>query len=73
MKKKAEMILTKQKEKAEVAERLKKAKEEGADEATLEKLDDEVHAAWDLYFLTRLDENRNLMDHLSMSALALHH
>lgn len=51
---------------------LKKAKEEGADEATIEKLDDEVHEAWDMYFVTRLDENRNLMDHLSASQVNLH-
>lgn len=46
---------------------LKKAKEENQDEAIIQKLEEEVEEAWDLYFVTRLDENRNQMEHLHLN------
>jgi len=52
---------------------LKKAKEDGGEELSfIEKLEAEVEAAWDEYFRTKFDENRNLMEHLHMTPLALH-
>ncbi|CAB9527727.1 expressed unknown protein [Seminavis robusta] len=43
---------------------LKKAKEDGADEGTIKKLEDDVQEAWDEYFRTKLNKDRNVMDHL---------
>ena len=51
---------------------LKKAQEAGQDEETIQKLEHEVHAAWDEYFITKFDENRNLMEHLHLTPVALH-
>lgn len=55
----------------ELEKELKRAKAEGGDEETIAKLDEDVHEAWDLYFATKLNENRNLMDHLSASQVNL--
>jgi hypothetical protein len=49
------------------------ANQEGTDKATLQEMDEAVHQAWDMYFATKFDENRNSMDHLRMSPLELYH
>lgn len=51
---------------------LKTAQEDGADAENIQKLDAEVHAAWDEYFATKFDEDRNLMEHLHLAPVALH-
>lgn len=52
---------------------LKKAQEIDEDPDIIQKLDESVHAAWDEYFATKFDENRNLMEHLTMTPVAFHH
>lgn len=51
---------------------LRKSQDEGAAEEVIANLDKEVHAAWDEYFVTKFDENRNLMEHLHLTPVALH-
>lgn len=52
---------------------LKKAQENGEDESVIKALDQEVHDAWEEYFRTKFDHNRNLMEHLHVSPVTLHH
>ena len=51
---------------------LRRAQEESAADEVIQKLDKEVHEAWDNYFLTKFDENRNLLEHLHLAPVALH-
>ena len=51
---------------------LRKSQDEGAADEVIAKLDKEVHEAWDEYFVTKFDENRNLMEHLHLAPVALH-
>jgi len=43
---------------------LKQAKQDGANDEVIRKLDDEVHAAWDEYFHIKFDDKRNLLEHI---------
>ena len=52
---------------------LKKAQESGEDEQFIQKLEQDVQDAWDEYFITKFDENRNLLEHLHLTPVALHH